>query len=153
MAKFSKKSADSRYDALYKAAARRTGLDWKLLKAQGLQESGLNPQAESPVGAQGIAQFMPQTWREWHDGTPGTQGEPSISPFDPEAAINAQADYMKWLLKQTKGNLELALAGYNFGIGNVRRLLRSCKDWKAGLPKETRNYVERIKALREKLEG
>lgn len=40
------------------------GVDWRLLKAQYYQESHLKPNAVSPVGAAGVAQFMPATWRQ-----------------------------------------------------------------------------------------
>jgi Transglycosylase SLT domain len=90
------------------------------------QESRFNAQAVSPKGAQGIAQFMPQTadWRGLAD------------PFDPIEALKNSAGYLHEL--QTKfGNLGLAAAGYNAGPGRVSA-------WLAGrraLPEETRNYV------------
>ena len=90
------------------------------------QESRFNAQAVSPKGAQGIAQFMPQTadWRGLAD------------PFDPIEALKNSASYLHDL--QTKfGNLGLAAAGYNAGLGRV-------SSWLAGrrtLPDETRNYV------------
>jgi hypothetical protein len=90
------------------------------------QESRFNAQAVSPKGAQGIAQFMPQTadWRGLAD------------PFDPIEALKNSASYLHDL--QTKfGNLGLAAAGYNAGPGRV-------SSWLAGrrtLPDETRNYV------------
>ena len=90
------------------------------------QESRFNAQAVSPKGAQGIAQFMPQTadWRGLAD------------PFDPIEALKNSASYLHEL--QTKfGNLGLAAAGYNAGPGRVSA-------WLAGrraLPSETRNYV------------
>ena len=90
------------------------------------QESRFNAQAVSPKGAQGIAQFMPQTadWRGLAD------------PFDPIEALKNSASYLREL--QAKfGNLGLAAAGYNAGPGRVSA-------WLAGrrtLPDETRNYV------------
>jgi hypothetical protein len=90
------------------------------------QESRFNAQAVSPKGAQGIAQFMPQTadWRGLAD------------PFDRIEALKNSASYLHDL--QTKfGNLGLAAAGYNAGPGRVSA-------WLAGrrtLPEETRNYV------------
>lgn len=56
-----------------------------LIAAQIEQESDWNPHAVSPVGAEGISQFMPGTWATW--GPPGT------SPFDPAAAIPTQGKY------------------------------------------------------------
>jgi hypothetical protein len=90
------------------------------------QESRFNAQAVSPKGAQGIAQFMPQTanWRGLAD------------PFDPIEALKNSAGYLHDLQTQF-GNLGLAAAGYNAGPGRVSA-------WLAGrraLPDETRNYV------------
>ena len=90
------------------------------------QESRFNARAVSRKGAQGIAQFMPQTadWRGLAD------------PFDPIAALNHSASYLREL-RQKFGNLGLAAAGYNAGPGRV-------SEWLAGqrtLPGETRNYV------------
>src|ERR1700722_11739421 len=56
-----------------------------LIAGQLQQESGWNPNAVSSAGAEGIGQFLPTTWPSW--SAPGT------SPFDPVAAISAQAKY------------------------------------------------------------
>ena len=93
------------------------------------QESGLNPMAVSPVGAQGIAQFMP-----------GTAAERGLSnPFDPAEAIPKSAE----LLREHRdrfGNLGLAAAAYNAGPQRVRGWL----DGRSGMPAETRDYVLQI---------
>src|SRR5258708_34941439 len=81
-----------KYDDLFRAAAEANGLDWLLLKAQAIEESGLDPDATSPAGAKGIAQFMRNTCAEWGHG----------NVCDPAAAIDAQARYMAWLLKHFK---------------------------------------------------
>jgi soluble lytic murein transglycosylase-like protein len=80
----------TQYDKLIQAAAAKhlPDHDWRLLKAQYLAESRLDPSAVSPVGAQGIAQFMPGTWSD----VAKELGYPAdITPFDPEAAIPAGA--------------------------------------------------------------
>ena len=90
------------------------------------QESMFDPQAVSPVGAQGIAQFMP--------GTARFRG--LADPFDSETALAASASYLA-NLRDTFGNLGLAAAAYNAGEQRVR-------DWLAGdggLPAETQDYV------------
>jgi soluble lytic murein transglycosylase-like protein len=79
-----------------------------LLAAQIAQESGFNPNAVSPAGAQGIAQFMP--------GTAASYG--LRNPFDAAQAIDAQAHLMRDLLRQF-GSDALALAAYNAGPGPV----------------------------------
>ena len=111
---------DDRYDSLIRFYGDQVGYDWLLLKAQIKAESNFNPHAVSRAGAEGLAQFMDATWREWEDGTPGIQPEPQeYSPFDPEDCIRAQVHYMKWLLDFCGGDIEYALAAYNWGIGVV----------------------------------
>jgi Transglycosylase SLT domain len=90
------------------------------------QESRFNARAVSNKGAEGIAQFMPQT-ANWHG---------LADPFDPIEALRHSAAYLRELRDQF-GNLGLAAAGYNAGPGRVSA-------WLAGkrlLPDETRNYV------------
>lgn len=90
------------------------------------QESRFNALAVSRKGAEGIAQFMPQT-ADWHG---------LMDPFDPIEALRHSAGYLREL-RDRFGNLGLAAAGYNAGPGRVR-------EWLAGmrtLPSETRNYV------------
>jgi soluble lytic murein transglycosylase-like protein len=96
-------------DALSRAA-QRWNVSATLLAAQLQQESGFNPFAVSPAGAQGIAQFMP--------GTAAAYG--LIDPTDPDASIDAQAHLMRDLLRQF-GSVALALAAYNAGPDRVSR--------------------------------
>jgi soluble lytic murein transglycosylase-like protein len=95
-----------------------------------MAESNFNPNAGSPAGAQGIAQFMP--------GTAAAYG--LENPYDPEQAIDAQAHLMSDLLAQF-GSVELALAAYNAGPGAVSGC--NC------IPPypETQAYVARILGL------
>jgi hypothetical protein len=91
------------------------------------QESRFNAAAVSPKGAQGIAQFMPTT-ADWRGLS---------NPFDVNEALVAAASYLHDLHKRF-GNLGLAAAAYNAGPGRVDHWLPAG----AGLPKETRRYVE-----------
>jgi len=91
-------------------AARRWSVAGTLLAAQLYKESGFNPFARSPAGAQGIAQFMP--------GTARAMG--LADPFDAERSIDAQAHLMRDLLRQF-GSVPLALAAYNAGPAPVSR--------------------------------
>lgn len=120
----------SRFRAPLVAAASRWNVSAALLAAQLLAESNFDPLAVSPAGAQGIAQFMP--------GTAAAYG--LADPFDPVAAIEAQAHLMADLIRQL-GSPELALAGYNAGPGAVE----GC-DCIPPYP-ETQAYVTRILAL------
>jgi len=120
----------SRFREPLLAAASRWSVSAALLAAQLLAESNFDPFAISPAGAQGIAQFMPET----------AAGYGLHDPFDPVAAIDAQAHLMSDLIRRL-GSPELALAGYNAGPGAVE----AC-DCIPPYP-ETQAYVTRILAL------
>lgn len=120
------------------AAAAVAGVPAPVLAAQLNQESGWNPKAKSPAGADGLAQFIPGTAEQY-----GLE-----DPFDPKAAIAAQGRYMKALMaevapiaKRVHGDaVEFALAGYNAGAGAVQMF--------SGIPPyaETQSYVKAIMA-------
>lgn len=104
---------------------------WKVYKAQLYQESLLNPNAKSHVGALGIAQFMPGTWKE----VAGQLGyAKSVTPKNPTLAIKAGAYYMARLRKSWKAKRpeihrhSLALASYNAGMGNLLKAQRKCNN-------------------------
>ena len=92
----------------YRAPLLRAATHWNvsaaLLAAQLMAESNFNPFASSPAGAQGIAQFIPSTAAAYG----------LVDPFDPVAAIDAQAHLMSDLIRQL-GSPQLALAAYNAG--------------------------------------
>ncbi|MGO4712589.1 lytic transglycosylase domain-containing protein [Bradyrhizobium sp. 2TAF24] len=93
------------------------------------QESQFKSDEVSHAGAQGVAQFMPDTAAE----------EGLDDPFDPRKALPASARLLR-KLRDRLGNLGLAAAAYNAGTGRIQ-------DWvarRAALPAETRNYVHRI---------
>jgi hypothetical protein len=94
------------------------------------KESRFNPRAVSPVGAQGIAQFMPRT----------AAGRGLQDPFDPAQALPEAAEFLSELRKRF-GNLGLAAAAYNAGPKRV-------KDWLnrqiTTLSRETQDYVRVI---------
>jgi hypothetical protein len=90
------------------------------------QESRFNAQAVSRKGAQGIAQFMPET----------ADYRGLANPFDPIEALKNSASYLHDL-EQKFGNLGLAAAAYNAGPGRVAAFLANNRP----LPGETRNYV------------
>jgi len=95
---------------------------WQRLKAQLYQESLLEPDAQSAAGAQGIAEFMPDTFRE---AIAGMDLPANASPFDPDFEIPAAAWYMRklrrmWTAPRRDVELwRLALASYNAGFGNL----------------------------------
>jgi soluble lytic murein transglycosylase-like protein len=124
-------SLKSRYDSLFEAYGNLVDVDWKLLRAQAMIESNLNPRARSKAGAKGLAQFMDDTWAEYGHG----------DPFNPEESIAAQAAYMSHLLKLYDGDKRLALAAYNGGPTKLKRVGYEC------MPAETKSYVFKVLRL------
>jgi hypothetical protein len=118
----------TRYDRHIEEVAREEGLSPNLIKAVALVESGLDPRAVSPKGAQGLMQLMPETARLY--------GVADV--FDPQENLRAGARHLRSLLEEFDGDLALALAAYNAGSGAVRR--------HGGIPTypETRAYVRRV---------
>ena len=119
-----------------------------LIAAQIEAESGWNPDAKSPVGAQGISQFMPGTW-----ATEGGDynGDGRADPLDPADAIPSQGHFMCSIVEALRPYVtigaitisiqEAALAAYNAGPAAVMN--------SGGIPSyaETQNYVTKILAL------
>ena len=124
--------ADNTLEGIVSSAAQEYGVDPRLIRAVIQAESGGNPRAVSPRGAMGLMQLMPGTASEW-----GVR-----DPFDPRENVRAGTGYLKSLLDRYQGNVELALAAYNWGPGNLERAHRS-------LPPETVHYIARITHLLE----
>lgn len=108
------------------------GLPAGLLSSVAGTESGGDPFAVSPKGAKGPFQFM--------DGTARDLGLKGMDVYDPHKSADAAARYLRYLLDATGGDLEKALASYNWGLGNVQ------KKGMDNLPLETRNYVPKVMA-------
>lgn len=108
---------------------RNARLDWGLnapvadFAAQLHQESGWNPRAVSPVGAQGLAQFMPAT-AKWISGI-----MPELKtnqPFNPAWSMRALTQYDRWIWQRVNASddcqrMAMTLSGYNGGLGWVQR--------------------------------
>jgi soluble lytic murein transglycosylase-like protein len=122
--------AGTPYGAEITAAAQRHGLDPALLAGLIKQESGFNPNAGSPAGAQGLCQLMP--------GTARSLGVTDV--HDPVQSIEGGAKYLAQQLKTFNGDIARALAAYNAGPGAVQRY--------GGVPPyaETQNYVRAVQA-------
>lgn len=150
-----------RYDSSFRkwTAYYLPEIPWYWLKAQCWQESRLKPDAVSPVGAKGVCQFMPPTWKDMQEKL-GFQGD----PFIPDLNIQAAASYMNQLRdvwdrrnRQTTQVHSLAMASYNAGTGNILKAQKISGDkrlWCEIQPhlfkvtgensKETTHYVEVI---------
>jgi len=96
-----------------------------LLFAVMIKESSGDPKAISPAGAEGLFQFMPKTsgWLE-------------IDPFSPYQAASGAAKYLHYLINHFDGSLELGLAAYNAGMGNVKKYGNTIPPFQ-----ETQQYV------------
>ncbi len=110
------------------------GLDPRLVQAVIEVESGYKAEAVSHAGAEGVMQIMP-----------GTQVDLGVTrPFDPDDNIRGGVKYLRMMLNRF-GSLELALAAYNAGPGQVEK--------HGGVPpfQETENYVKLVMGRYERL--
>ncbi len=120
-----------RHAPLFRAAAKRTGVEDAWLRAIAHAESGFDEKAVSPKGAQGVMQLMPEVAREY-----GVK-----DAFSPAESIEAGARHFRMLLKRFDNDATLAIAAYNAGMGAVARY--------DGVPpyKETRAYLDKVQGL------
>jgi soluble lytic murein transglycosylase-like protein len=116
-------------ESIVDRASRRYGVDPALIKAVIKAESSFDQHAVSPVGAQGLMQLMP-----------GTASDLGVkNPLDAEQNVMGGTKYLKGLLKKYDGQIDKALAAYNWGPGNVDRRGIDI------LPRETRDYLAKVK--------
>jgi hypothetical protein len=122
-----------------KAAKQCPVIPPKVFAAQLASESAWDPNAVSPAGAEGIAQFMPATWKDYGVDA---DGDGTADPFDPDDAIMSAAllnCVNADLVAKVPGDpLRNTLAAYNAGFNTVIRY--------DGVPPfpETMNYVDKI---------
>lgn len=123
-------SYTGKYATEINKAAATYGVDPNLIAAMIQQESGFNPRAVSHAGAKGLMQLMPATAR----------GLGVKDSFNPEQNIMGGTKYIAQQLKAFGGDIEMALAAYNAGPGNVRKY--------GGIPPfaETQKYVPKVLA-------
>jgi len=112
-----------------KAAATCPTFTGPVLAAQIEQESGWNPAAKSPAGAEGISQFLPSTWATWKvHADPNTVAADIWDPIDAimtqaryDCALATQVQHLITAHQATGDVLALALAAYNAGVGAVEQ--------------------------------
>src|SRR2546428_6155416 len=123
------------YIAIARQDAINAGIPPDLFVRQINRESSFDPNALSPSGAQGIAQFMPET-----------AARLGIDPWNPVEALKGTAQLMAHYTKIFAGSYAKALATYNAGPGAVQHALKACGEihWRNCLPVETRQYITAI---------
>ena len=116
-----------KFESIIEEAAEKNGVNPSLVQAVIQAESSGNPRAVSSAGAQGLMQLMPATAKEL-----GVK-----DPFDPAENVMAGTRYLRRLLDRYQGNTRLALAAYNWGMGNLESRPHN-------LPKETKDYIAKV---------
>jgi soluble lytic murein transglycosylase-like protein len=124
-------TGNAKIDSLIRENGARHGVDPYLIFCVMEQESHFNPRVVSPKGARGLMQLMPGTGARF-----GVR-----NAFDPAQNISAGTRYMKDLLGQFGGRVDLVLASYNAGEGAVIKYGHNVPPYR-----ETRDYVKRISA-------
>lgn len=119
-------------------ASKANSVDFELLQALIVAESGFDALAVSPKGAVGLMQLMPATAQRF-----GVRADKAKSVeqklTDPKTNISAGARYLRALMHMFPGKLELAVAAYNAGEGAVQRAGNQIPNYK-----ETQNYVKTV---------
>ena len=119
-------------------ASRDHNIDFELLQALIVTESGFDPTAVSPKGAIGLMQIMPATARRY-----GVESDMKLALekklTDPRINIKTGTRYLRDLINMFPGRIELALAAYNAGEGAVQRAGNQIPNYK-----ETQNYVKTV---------
>jgi soluble lytic murein transglycosylase-like protein len=123
---------------LLREAAHSSGIDYELLKALIVAESGFDPNAVSPKGAIGLMQVMPATARRW-----GVSGDARVSVekklADPQINVRTGVRYLRHLMALFPDRLDLVLAAYNAGEGAVQRAGNRIPPYR-----ETQGYVKTV---------
>jgi hypothetical protein len=120
-------SPEDELDRIIGQAAEAYGVDRDLIHSVVRVESGFEIHSTSTRGAKGLMQLMPDTAREL-----GVKNS-----YDPVENIMGGTRYLKGLLDRYQGDMRLALAAYNWGMGNVERNPEK-------LPRETASYISRV---------
>jgi Rod binding domain-containing protein len=127
----------NKFDEIIDKASKSYNIDKNLIRSVILTESAANPNAMSSANAKGLMQLI--------DSTAADMDVKNV--WNPEENINGGTKYLSKMLKEFDGDLELSLAGYNAGPGNVKKY--------DGIPpfEETKNYINRVKGYLKYLEN
>ncbi|MCD6525981.1 MAG: lytic transglycosylase domain-containing protein [Desulfuromonas sp.] len=121
----------SHIEQMIAQVAQKVDLPSELIRSVVSAESSYRTDAVSAAGAQGLMQLMPETASEM-----GVENS-----FDPRQNLLGGSRYLKRLLDKYNGDIDHALAAYNWGQGNVDR--RGLEN----MPTETRDYIARVKLV------
>lgn len=127
-----------RYGDIVRGHAENYRLEPELLAAVIYTESKFDPDAESPSGAIGLMQLLPETAAGIAERTGGSRFE-TADLYDPELNVRYGSWYLRHLLDKY-GSEEQALMAYNGGQGNLDRGI---------VHPETRHYVENVLEIRD----
>jgi soluble lytic murein transglycosylase-like protein len=116
-------------ERIIQEAAQKFDVDANLIRSVIRAESDFNPSATSPKGAMGLMQLMPET-----AGDLGVK-----NAYDPRENVMGGTRYLKMLIDRYDGQVDLALAAYNWGMGNLEKKPDQ-------LPQETLAYVEKVRS-------
>jgi soluble lytic murein transglycosylase-like protein len=122
---------DRDFESIIQEAGQRYRVDPALIRAVIQAESGGNPLAVSRAGARGLMQLMPETAVELG----------VTNPFDPTQNIMGGTSYLRRLLDRYRGDVRLALAAYNWGMGNLEKRPEA-------MPRETKSFIAAVEKNR-----
>ena len=139
------------FQTIIEAHAVNYGLEPSLVAAVVYTESKFDPRAESSAGALGLMQLLPDTAQGIADRTGGGNFRTS-DLYDPELNVRNGCWYLSALRDKYSDHpqaLELALAAYNAGQGNVDRWVEATPDGRVVRIRfrETRDYVKRVERM------
>jgi len=126
----------------------KSPFDWRMLKAQAIAESNLNPLAVSPVSAKGLMQLMPKTFEELVNKLFPSAHIFDDSVFDVALNVTCGVYYVSWLYERFSEipdpieRYKFALAAYNAGRGNINKALEIARD-DEGLPGRYKQWLKR----------
>jgi soluble lytic murein transglycosylase-like protein len=120
--------------------AAQNGVSPSLATAVASMESGFNNSMVSSTSARGVMQIMPGTW----DWVQRNLASNRLDPRSPSDNVRAGSLYLGRLIRETGGNVPMAVAGYYQGLGSVRS---------RGLFDDTRRYVANVLALQRRFGG